>query len=261
MDLYFDGSSLLHRLDPRTKLAFSLMASVLLLATGSFLLIVGWLMLAHALLWLARTPASRLRWAWGVVLPFCVMVPLLWPVFYQEGTATLLVLGPIRVTELSLLRGVSVALRIVGLAFLWFATLFTTDQNRLIRGLVRLKLPYSWGLTVAIALRYLPTLLATYTAVSEAQQARGLVLGEGGPISAAKSRLPILIAVMISALRSTDQLALALQARAFAPGRPRTNYHELRLTLLDGALLVAIVTAGGCYLAARLLFGFGVALL
>ncbi len=214
-------------------------------------------MAAHLALLSAGVPGSRLRWAWRTMLPLTIMVPLLWPLFYHEGSLTLLRVGPVWITGLSLLRGVAVALRINALAFVWFVLLFTTDQARLIRGLVRLGLPYSWGLTAAIALRYLPVLQETYSTVSEAQQARGLVLGRGHYLQAARAQLPILVAVLIGALRTTDQLALALQARAYSPHRPRTSYRELRLARLDVALLLAIGLLGLAYLYARLALGFG----
>jgi len=256
VELYVDRDSWLHRLDPRTKLAFTLAGAVLLLLTNSVWLILGWLVAAHAILLSARVPWARLRWVWRVMLPLTVLVPILWPLFYREG-ATLIALGPVQITGLSLVRGVAVGLRIDALAFVWFVLLFATDQTRLIRGLVRLGLPYSWGLTAAIALRYLPTLQDTYTTVSEAQQARGLVLGRGHLLKAARAQLPILVAVLIGALRATDQLALALQARAYNPRRPRTSYRELRLTPLDGLLLVGIAAFTLAYLGARLALGFG----
>ncbi len=257
MELYVDRDSWLHRLDPRTKLAFTVTGAVLLLLTSNLPVVLAWLIVTHAALLSAGVPGSKVRWAWKLMLPLMIMIPVLWPLFYQEGPTVLLQVGPVRITELSLLRGVAVALRINALAFVWFVLLFTTDQARLIRGLVRLGLPYSWGLTAAIALRYLPALQEAYTTVSDAQQARGLVL-RGHFLAAARAQLPILVAMLIGALRTTDQLALALQARAYNPRRPRTSYRELALAPVDTALLVGIGVAALLYLYARLALGFAV---
>jgi energy-coupling factor transport system permease protein len=256
LELYVERQSRLHRLDPRTKLLFSLVGTLCLLATSNLFLVLGWLALSHALLLGAGVPLRKIGWAWRLMVPLLVLVPLLWPLFYQEG-AVLLALGPVQITLLSLLRGVAVALRIAALAFVWFVLLFTTDQARLIRGLVLLGLPYSWGLTAAVALRYLPILQLTYGAVSDAQQARGLELGRGHFLAAARAQLPILVAVLIGALRSSETLALALQARAYTPDRPRSTYLELRLSRIDGLAIVMTLVLGATYLAARLLLGFG----
>lgn len=257
MELYVDRGSWLHHLDPRTKLAFTLSGSILLLLTNSLWLVLAWLIATHALLLSAQVPWARLRWVWKVMVPLLILVPLLWPLFYREGSVVLFEIGPVSVTSLSLLRGVAVALRIAALAFVWFVLLFTTDQTRLVRGLVRLGLPYSWGLTVAIALRYLPVLQETYVTVSQAQQARGLVLGQRRLLDAARAQLPILVAMLITALRTTDQLALALQVRAYSPRRPRTTYRELRLASPDAALLAIVGAFSLAYLYARLALGFG----
>src|SRR5450756_1088540 len=189
LELYVERQSRLHRLDPRTKLAFTLAGAVMLVVTSNLFLILGWLALAHVLLVGAGIPFRKIRWAWRLMLPLLVLVPTFWTLFNQEGS-TLLALGPIQITTLSLLRGVAIALRIAALAFVWFVLLFTTDQARLIRGLVGLGLPYSWGLTAAVALRYLPILQQTYAAVSEAQQARGLELGRGRFLARARALVP-----------------------------------------------------------------------
>jgi energy-coupling factor transport system permease protein len=127
------------------------------------------------------------------------------------------------------------------LAFVWYVLLLSTDQTKLVAGLVRLRLPYSWGLTLAIALRYLPTMQDTYQAVYQAQQARGLVV-RGRFLAAAKAQIPVLVAVLISALRTTDQLSLALQARGYVPGAKRTSRLELRLSREDYVMWIATVS-------------------
>jgi energy-coupling factor transport system permease protein len=256
LELYVERQSPLHSLDPRTKLIFSLVGTLCLMATSNLFVVLGWLALAHGLLIWAQIPLRKIRWAWRLMVPLLIMIPLLWPLFYQEGTV-LVSLGPIQITSLGLLRGIAAALRIAALAFVWFVMLFTTDQARLILGLVRLGLPYSWGLTTAVALRYLPILQLTYASASDAQQARGLDLRGRRFIAAARAQLPILVAVLIGALRSSETLALALQARAYAPNRPRSTYHELHLTRADGLVIAACAVVGAAYIGARVLTGFG----
>ncbi|NIV29143.1 MAG: energy-coupling factor transporter transmembrane protein EcfT, partial [Anaerolineae bacterium] len=78
-----------------------------------------------------------------------------------------------------ILEGVSFALRAATLAFIAATLLLTTDPNDLVQGLAKLGLPYSWGLTVGLALRYLPTTYGLYVTINEAQQARGWVVGKG----------------------------------------------------------------------------------
>jgi len=236
-DLYVDRPSWLHRLDPRTKLAFVVASSVLLLSFSSPFVSAAFLLGIHAMLWSGKVPASRLRWAWQRMWPITVLILLLWPIFYPQGNEVLWQVWRIRITTQGLWQGLSTALRVDALAFAFLVLLFSTNQARLVRGLVKLGLPYEWGLTLAIALRYLPTLYGIYTAVSEAQQARGWVIGEGGFVRRIKSYLPILVAVIVTALRLADNLSLALAARGFQPGAKRTHLRELELSPADKVCL------------------------
>jgi len=236
-DLYVDRPSWLHRLDPRPKLAFVVLSSIVLLSFSHPVVSAVFLLGIHGILWSGQVPASRLRWAWQRMWPVTFLILVLWPIFYPQGDEVLLQVWRIRVTTQGLWQGLGTALRVDALAFAFLVLLFSTDQARLVRGLVKLGLPYEWGLTLAIALRYLPTLYGIYTAVSEAQQARGWVIGEGGFIRRIKSYLPILVAVIVAALRLADNLSLALAARGFQSGAKRTHLRELELSPEDKVCL------------------------
>jgi len=236
-DLYVDRSSWLHRLDPRTKLAFVVLSSILLLNYSHLSVSAAFLLGIHGILWSGKVPASRVRWAWQRMWPITFLILFLWPIFYPQGNEVLLQVWRVRITTQSLLQGLSTALRVDALAFAFLVLLFSTDQARLVRGLVKLGLPYEWGLTLAIALRYLPTLYGIYTTVSEAQQARGWVIGKGGFIQRIKSYLPIMVAVIVTALRLADNLSMALAARGFQSGAKRTYLRELKLGLADKVCL------------------------
>lgn len=239
-DLYVDRPSWLHRLDPRTKLSFVLVSSFVLLSFGSPFVSAAFLLGIHGVLWSGKVPASRLRWAWQRMWPITLLILVLWPVFYPQGNDVLWQVWRIRITTQGLWQGLGTALRINALAFAFLVLLFSTDQARLVRGLVKLGLPYEWGLTLAIALRYLPTLYGIYTAVSEAQQARGWVVAEGSFVQRIKSYLPVLVAVIVGALRLADNLSLALAARGFQSGAKRTHLRELELSPADKVSLILL---------------------
>ena len=113
----------------------------------------------------------------------------------------------------------------------------------MVLGFVRLGLPYEWGLTVAVALRYIPTLEAAFEQIMEAQRARGLVIPRANPIAAARGYIPALVPTLIVALRTADDLSRALEARAFgAPGRRRTERRRLRMSRNDHLALLGVAT-------------------
>ena len=257
-DLYVDRPSWLHRLDPRTKLAFVVLSSILLLSFSHPLVSAAFLLGIHGVLWSSKVPASRLRWAWQRMWPITLLILILWPIFYPQGDEVLWQVWRVRITTQGLWQGISTALRVDALAFAFLILLFSTDQARLVRGLVKLGLPYEWGLTLAIALRYLPTFYGIYTTVSEAQQARGWVIGEGSFVQRIKSYLPILVAVIVTALRLADNLSLALAARGFQSGAKRTYLRELKLGLADKVCLPLFTVSLIVFLIVRLGHSLGI---
>ena len=257
MDLYVAGAGWLQRTDPRVKLvAAALMTAVLSAVAGLWLLFV-WLVVVHVLLLGSGIPRSRLGWAWRATAPVLVSVVVLWPVFASEGDHLLLAIGPLVITVEELGRGCATGLRIGGLALTWLAVLFTTDQARLVRGLVRFGLSHRAGMLVVLALRSIWLLSEVYSGVLDAQQARGLIIRGRNPIAQARARLPILVVVVVNALRMVDSLTLSLSARGFDSTAPRSVYRELRMTGTDWVLLAVAIAGCGGLLLVRVALGWG----
>ncbi len=235
-DLYLPRSSFLHRLDPRTKLLLTLVGLLLCLSFDEPAVLAGVLLGFHLLPLAAGIPWERLRWLWIRMMPLTFMVLVLQPFFASDPEGHVLwQLGPVRWTVEGVLSGVVFALRINGMAFVVAGLLFITEPAGLVRGLVKLGLPFEWGLTVSLALRYLPTTFGLYQSIYESQQARGWDPSQGNFLRRARSYLPMLVAVMIASLRMADNLALALAARGFgAPSeRPRTILRDIRFRPVD----------------------------
>jgi energy-coupling factor transport system permease protein len=244
-DLYTARDSWVHRLDPRAKLWAVLLVSIVALSYRSIAVLAGLLLLAHLVLLTARVPIGRLRWLWSRLLPLLIMILILQPVFAPGPGPDLWRLGPVRLTAAGLLGGVSFALRAAALAFVAAVLLLTTDPARLVQGLVKMGLPYPWGLTIGLAIRYLPTTYGLFQAVSEAQQARGWSVGQGDFVKRVRSYLPILVATIIASLRTSDSLGLALAARGLSYTRHRTALYDMRFGATDW-LVVGVVTAAFC---------------
>jgi energy-coupling factor transport system permease protein len=257
-DLYVPRRSWLHTMDPRAKLAFVFLGTVLMLTFKNLFIMLLSLLITHLIIFSADVPGHKIRWVWKAMLPINVLIPTLWVVFYPEGPTVLFQFWFLKVTALSVLRGVSLALRLDAIAFLCFTWLFTTDQASLVRSLVRLGLPFEWGLVLAIGLRYIPTFYGLYNVVSEAQQARALDLNKGNFFIRVRSYLPILVSMIISALRTSEQLARAMESRALGlPGVKRTCLRDIRFRPADYAYTVLLIATFSVLLTLRFQFGLG----
>lgn len=243
---YVPRQTWLHDLDPRTKMAFVGASFALLLPTSCLVLVLAYLVGVHVLLWQARIPVRRIGWLWRQMAPVSLLILLLWPLSNPGGVPVLLDWWRIRITLPGIRQGLLAALRVNGLAFAVFTLLLTTDQSALVQGLVRLGLPFDWGLTLAIGLRYLPLLRGMYGGIVDAQRARGWTPEQAGLLRRLRAYGPTLVALVIGALRLTDTLTFALAARGFRPGQPRTTRRPLRLRAIDWVCLagLGLLTAG-----------------
>jgi energy-coupling factor transport system permease protein len=242
-DFYTRRDSALHRLDPRVKLSLSAALLVVAFRIDAPLPAVLTLAGIHLLLMSAGIPRVKILRVWGQLLPVCVMVAVLWPLFNREGRA-LFSFGLLRITVEALVEGIVMGLRIAVMGFACYVLLFSTDQAKIVRALVKLGIPYRAGLMLAIALRYIPAFFAVIAMVTEAQKARGLNLDEGPLLKRLKVRIPILAAVLIYGIKTSDSLSNALEARAFsAPVKKRTCYSDIAMRPADFVVLALILAA------------------
>ncbi len=230
---YTPGESWLYRLDPRVRLWFSLLGIVLCILSTQISVLAGVLLSAHLILLLGRISPHRLGQLWKVLLPFLLIILIGQPLLMPGDGEALWQLGPVRITEAGLLRGVLYALRVGAAAFVALVPILTTPINTLVLALQKVGLPYTWGMMIGLALRYLETIQKLYTTISEAQQARGWDVSEGGIIRRARGAVPVLVAVIINSLRLGDSLALGLAARGFGLKQKRTTWKDITMQPLD----------------------------
>lgn len=254
-DFYVPGRSWLHQLDPRVKLAIVAAGSIVLLLWLNLALLAASILLIHLILLSARYPLRRLLSVWRVIAPLLVLVVLLWPVFYQAGR-TLFSIGPLDVTTGALQVGAATALRIAAVSFIFLFWIGTTDTRSLVRGFVRLGLPFKWGMSLTIGLRFIPTFAGIFMTVSEAQQSRGLIM-HGNVFRRVRQMLPILVASLVTAFRSSEQLAMTLESRGFGADRQRTVLRDLHMRGVDWLALAVTVLLTAILAYLSLVHGFG----
>ncbi len=251
-DLYVPRASRLHRLDPRVKLWAALLGIALCVGMQSIPALLVALAAVNAALLASEVPGDRVRWVWARMAPITALILVLQP-WFSSGGAELWALGPLRLTTGGLLAALTFAARANALAFIAATPLLTTPPDALVRGLVKLGMPYTWGLTVSLTLRYLPTSYALFTTIRQAQEARGHMVGRGRLIAQARSFVPVLVATIIASLRLSDQLSMAMAVRGLGRG-PRTVLYDIRMTRADW-LAAAGVTASFIALIALRLSG------
>jgi energy-coupling factor transport system permease protein len=243
VDLYTESDTFLHRMDPRVKILAVATLSLLALIMSSlhYLLVLAAVM--AVLIILGRASLKKTVIAFSYVFRVMALIIVLWPIFNPGGTPVLFELGPMRMTEPGVLAGIATAVRIFCLAAAWYLLMFTTSQRDLVRGLVKMGLRFDFGLSLAMALRFLPTFSAIVESIKDAQRARGMELDKGNLRKRAKDYVAILIPTVITALKMADTLTLALQSRAYGARADRTYVRDLKFRAGDYAALIIAVAA------------------
>ena len=250
---FFPGDSIVHRLDPRSKLIL-----VIVYIVGLFMA-RGWIGYGAVVLVTALCMALshiRPRSIFKGLKPmlFIIVLTALLNVFYTEGTP---VLPGWIITWQGIERAFQMILRITLLITGTFLLTYTTSPMALTDGLElllsplkKLRVPvHEITLMMSMALRFIPTLIEETDKIMSAQKARGADFETGNLIRRAKALLPILVPLFVSAFRRADELAVAMESRCYHGGEGRTRMKQLKLAGRDYAALAL----GAAFLAGMIL--------
>ncbi len=240
---YFPGDTLAHRLDPRTKLIMTVLYIVALFCAGSYVsygLMILWLVTAVQT---AKVKYSALvkgmKPVWFIIVFTAVL-----NIIYVKGTP-LVTIWKFTIYWEGVRTAVYMILRIALLIMGTFLLTYTTSPIRLTDGLESLLSPlkklhapvHELSMMMAIALRFIPTLIEETDRIMSAQKARGADFESGNLLQRAKALVPILVPLFISAFRRADELATAMECRCYSGGEGRTKLHVLRYSGADYAVL------------------------
>ncbi|MBT9153562.1 MAG: Energy-coupling factor transporter transmembrane protein EcfT [Firmicutes bacterium] len=253
---YFPGASVVHRLDPRTKLGMSF-AYIMVLFIATSWLSYSVLGLASLLvIWLSQVPVKMVLRGLRPILMILSLTVVLHVFTSREGVE-LVSFWFVRIYSGGVTQGFLLAFRLVLLVLSTSVLTLTTSPIALtdaievaLRPLRRFGVPaHELAMMMTIALRFIPTLLEEAEKIMKAQLARGADFESGGLLKRAKSLLPLLIPLFISAFRRADELAMAMEARCYRGGEGRTKYKVLKYSGLDAYAVASFVVISAVALA------------
>ena len=253
---YQPGSSAVHLLDPRTKMAGLVVYLAVLFLVKHFVMLALPLLFVAAVLVLSDIPV---RYLYTSVAPMKWLLVFLFllNLLMTPGETVLLKLGPLVIRREALLQACFVTVRLIllisGASLLTLTTSpigLTDGLEALLTPLTKLKFPaHEIALMLTIALRFIPTLAEETERIRKAQLSRGADLESGGLFSRLKAMLPIMTPLFVSAFRRADELAMAMDARCYAGGGGRTRLNELKMRRGDALAFLVL----GAFLAAAVL--------
>lgn len=253
---YYPADSLIHKLDPRTKLMATLVYIVsLFLADSIWTYLLGAAFLALVIR-MSKVPVSYILRGLKPIF-ILLMFSILFNVFLTDGTV-LIQIWFLKITWEGLVRAFYMGMRLVFLIMGSSLMTFTTTPNQLTDGLEkglgflnRFHVPvHEIAMMMSIALRFIPILMEETDKIMKAQMARGADFETGNLIQKVKNMVPLLVPLFISAFRRANDLAMAMEARCYHGGDGRTQMKPLAYEKRD--YLAYLVVAG--YLALSIVF-------
>lgn len=236
---HYPTGSIIHELDPRTKILITFALILGLFIINQFLGYVFIIAFIAASVILSKIPFTYM--AKGLKpLYILIAITFLINVFMTSGES-LFKIGPLNVTKEGLYQAVFMAMRlillIIGTSLLTLSTspiMLTDGIEHLLNPFKKIGVPaHELAMMMTIALRFIPTLLEETDKIMKAQIARGADFESGNIINRAKSLVPLLVPLFISAFRRADELAMAMEARCYRGGDNRTRMKELHMKKAD----------------------------
>ena len=244
---YYPVESVVHRLDPRTKLFGTLIYIISLFFADNLLCY------AVATVFLAMAVrASRVPFKFIVrglkAIVFLLLISISFNLFLTPGDV-LIQIWKLTITYQGLKMAIFMVVRLIYLIVGTSLMTLTTTPNNLTDGLEKglgflkvIKVPvHEIAMMMSIALRFIPILIEETDKIMKAQMARGADFENGSLIKRAKAMVPILVPLFVSAFRRANELAMAMEARCYHGSEGRTKMKPLKYEKRDRIAYISMV--------------------
>ena len=215
-----------HRLDPRTKMLFTLVVIFISMAFGEII--------PHLILLFVIIPivlAAKIMHSWLQTMKFLSIF-----IVFIIVIDSFLIPGSHGTNF-----GVAMALRLVVLTAVFGIFFSTTDPDRLALALRKLHFPFEFCWAISTAFRFIPTVAMEGEKIIDAQKARGLELEKGGLIQRTKKILPILVPLFTNSIRRAHNMAEAMESRGWKATKERTSLTDEKYKPIDYFITVILL--------------------
>ena len=234
---YVPGNSLLHRLNPVTKLFFAVFFAIACFCTTNIALLVAMLAVALGL----AASCGMLRQVRGLmvaVLVFSAILAIIQILTTPHGDV-LVALPWGYIGTGSLLAALTTIVRLEAAAIPLFLTFYVTKIADITNSVVKvLHVPYKYACTFSSTVHFIPVFLNDMRDIMEAQTARGVEFDQGGFLNKMRLMVPLCVPLLVSSVRKTNSAAIAAEVRGFNLRSRESGYKTYPFAAPDYAFLV-----------------------
>jgi energy-coupling factor transport system permease protein len=223
----------IHNLDPRIKFVYVCAVFVAAILFGEILPLIALFLMPIPFVVLAGVQKEWLRSLRGAAfLAGFIFIVNIASNFFTSGY---------ELTPAAVETSAAMTLRFVVLVESFSVFFLTTSPDHLGLALEQTRVPYEFAFAFTTAVRFVPVLAEEAQTIMDAQKARGLELEKGGFLKRIRNYVPVLIPLIVSAIRRSLELAEAMESRAWGATKKRTNLYALKLHRGDFALLAITI--------------------
>ena len=250
---YVPGNSLVHRLDPRTKITIIFFFVFIVFFANNFISYSILTIFALASIFISRVP---IRFILKGLTPvwFLIAFTFILHLFVTKEGKVFFDLYLFQFYTGGLFQGIAISMRFFLLILMTSMLTLTTTPieitdaiEDMLHPLKKIKFPvHELALMMSISLRFIPTLMQETDKISKAQASRGVDFRTGPIKERAKAVVPLLVPLFVSAFKRAEELAMAMEARGYQGGEGRTKLRELKIKKRDFLIfaLFIVVIAG-----------------
>jgi len=224
----------IHNLDPRIKFVY--VCAIFVAA------IIFWELLPLVILFLIQVPFVFLAGVKREWLRSMRGAAFLATIIFLTNFIFKFINAGYVVTASNLENAIAMTLRFVVLVESFSVFFLTTSPDHLGLALEQTRIPYEFCFAFTTAVRFVPVLAEEAQTIMDAQKARGLELERGNFLKRIRNYIPILIPLIVSAIRRSLELAEAMESRAWGATKNRTNLYVLKMH--KGDIVLIAITVG-----------------
>lgn len=245
---YLPLDSWMHKIDPRFKIVGMILMLVSIFIPSGFEGYIFLIVVVFMALFLSKIPVSYVVKSFRPML-FMMGFLLIINVLVIRTGRLWFEFGFLKVYSDAIYQTLYIGVRLVLMIMVTTILTATTKPldmtlgiEDLLNPLRRLGVPsHEIAMMISIALRFIPTLIDETNRIMKAQASRGVDFQEGSLKERIMGILSLIVPLFVSSFQRAEDLADAMEARGYAPGRPRTRYKQLKVVGRDYVFMVLCV--------------------
>lgn len=243
---YIPLDSKIHRLDPRIKIVAMIVMMVAIFMVSNFW---GYGFLFAILICVILISKLTFRFMIQAMKPMLFMLVFLCiiNIFVIRTGYVLVQFWDFRIYSDAIFQTLFIVLRLMLMVIVTTLLMATTPPldltlaiEDLLKPLVRFHVPaHEIAMMISITLRFIPILIEDTQRIMDAQASRGVDFQEGNIMEKLGGIVSMIIPLFVSSFHRAEELADAMEARGYAPGRKRSRYKQLTIRTSDWAFLAS----------------------